>query len=132
MNKEISQIGENKMQIQYFNETFPKNDLEGTLAARVQFAQNQIIPSHPMEEDRQPVLTYFRDTLLLVQPLHPELKSPMHVQVLNKNGDILKELVFNAPLLYLLLYITYPGCRSEVCILYQKIIRIPPLIPALS
>lgn len=85
------------MQIQYFNETFPKNDLEGTLAARVQFAQNQIIPSHPMEEDRQPVLTYFRDTLLLVQPLHPELKSPMHVQVLNKNGDILKELVFNAP-----------------------------------
>lgn len=51
-----------------FNDTEIKNDLEGELSARVMFAQSQIIPSQPRVEDKQPVLTARRKTLLMVQP----------------------------------------------------------------
>ncbi|PXW51497.1 StcE-like peptidase [Grimontella sp. AG753] len=90
-------ISEKKINPKYFNDTAPINDLVGTLAARVQFAQSQILPSHPKNDDRQPILTSLRDTLLLVQPLQPDLTSPMQVQVLNKEGKILKQLVLNQP-----------------------------------
>ncbi|SFU20574.1 Peptidase M66 [Kosakonia arachidis] len=97
MNSIISPQSKNRAPFLYFNDTVPENDLEGTLAARVQFAQSQIIPSHPKGDDRQPILTNLRDTLILVQPLQPDLTSPMYVQVLNKNGEILKQLVLNQP-----------------------------------
>lgn len=52
-----------------FNDTTPQSDLAGSLAASVQFAQSQILPSHPKEGDRQPILTSLRKSLLLVQQL---------------------------------------------------------------
>ena len=39
-----------------FNTTAPTNDLKGSLAARVQFAQSQIVPSRPQKGDNQPHL----------------------------------------------------------------------------
>ncbi len=38
-----------------FNTTTPANDLQGALAARVQFAQSQIIPARPREGDHNPI-----------------------------------------------------------------------------
>ena len=37
-----------------FNTQAPTNDLQGTLAAQVQFAQSQILPAHVAEGDSQP------------------------------------------------------------------------------
>ncbi|EFN1709479.1 hypothetical protein HET60_004549, partial [Escherichia coli] len=41
----------------YFNTTQPVNDLQGSLAAEVKFAQSQILPAHPKEGESQPHLT---------------------------------------------------------------------------
>lgn len=70
-----------------FNETEIQNDLEGDLCARIMFAQSQIIPSHPREDDKQPVLTARRKTLLMVQPF-PEQgpTSQLRAIVTQKNN----------------------------------------------
>ena len=52
-----------------FNATLPKNDLKGSFAAQVLFAQSQVIPSHPREDDRQPRLISLRKTLVMVRPV---------------------------------------------------------------
>lgn len=52
-----------------FNTTRPTNDLRGTLAAQVLFAQSQVIPARPREGDNQPHLIGRRKALLMVRPV---------------------------------------------------------------
>jgi len=66
-----------------FNSTPPVNDLQGSLAAQVLFAQSQILPAHPREGDNQPHLTSLRKSLLLVRPLKADDTTPMSVVVRN-------------------------------------------------
>lgn len=80
-----------------FNTTDPTNDLKGALAARVQFAQSQIMPSHPQKGDNQPHLIGHRKTLLLVRPLKADNTSPMHVTAHAKGGRTLGTLNLNPP-----------------------------------
>lgn len=80
-----------------FNTTSPTNDLKGTLAARVQFAQSQIVPPHPQQGDNQPHLIGHRKTLLLVRPLKADNTSPMHVTAHAKGGKTLGTLNLNPP-----------------------------------
>jgi hypothetical protein len=54
-----------------FNNTTPANDLQGSLAAGVQFAQSQVIPIRPRDGDSQPHLIGLRKSLLLVRPPPP-------------------------------------------------------------
>ena len=60
----------------YFNTSQPVNDLQGSLAAEVKFAQSQILPAHPKEGDSQPHLTSQRKSLLLVRPVKADDKTP--------------------------------------------------------
>lgn len=80
-----------------FNTTTPTNDLKGTLAARVQFAQTQIIPSHLPKGDNQPHLIGYRKSLLLVQPLKADAATPIQVSVQGKAGKTLGTLSLNPP-----------------------------------
>lgn len=72
-----------------FNDTRGPNDLVGSLVARVQFAQSQILPAHPGEGDRQPTLTALRKSLLLVQPLQADGVTPMQLEARNGSGQLL-------------------------------------------
>ncbi len=80
-----------------FNDTTPQSDLAGSLAARVQFAQSQILPSHPKEGDRQPILTSLRKSLLLVQPLQADEVTPMTVEARDGSGTLLGTLTLSPP-----------------------------------
>jgi len=80
-----------------FNTTPPRNDLQGTLAAEVQFAQSQIIPAHPREGDEQPHLIGLRKSLLLVRPLKPDDVAPMTLTVRDAQGKTLGTLELKAP-----------------------------------
>lgn len=80
-----------------FNTTTPTNDLQGTLAAQVLFAQSQILPARPREGDNQPHLTSLRKTLLLVRPLKPDDTTPMSVVVRDGQGKPLGTLNLNPP-----------------------------------
>ena len=80
-----------------FNITAPINDLEGTLAAEVKFAQSQILPARPREGDNQPHLTGWRKTLLLVRPLKSDDSTPMSVLARDGSGKTLGTLALNAP-----------------------------------
>ena len=80
-----------------FNITAPINDLEGTLAAEVKFAQSQILPARPREGDNQPHLTGRRKTLLLVRPLKSDDSTPMSVLARDGSGKTLGTLALNAP-----------------------------------
>ncbi len=80
-----------------FNTTTPTNDLKGSLAARVQFAQSQIVPSHPAKGDNQPHLIGYRKCLLLVRPLQADGVSPMQVTARDKSGKTLGSLNLNPP-----------------------------------
>lgn len=73
-------------QLLVFNTTQPTNDLQGTLAAQVLFAQSQIIPARPREGDHQPHLIGQRKCLLLVRPLEADGTAPLQVAALDKNG----------------------------------------------
>lgn len=72
-----------------FNESAVVNDLQGSLRARVQFAQSQIIPAHPRAGDRQPHLIGHRKALLLVKPLKSDDRAPMTVTVRSQRGQVL-------------------------------------------
>ncbi len=72
-----------------FNGNAVVSDLQGPLRARVQFAQSQIIPSHPREGDRQPHLIGHRKTLLLVKPFKADDRAPMRVTVRTARGKVL-------------------------------------------
>ncbi|WP_368163681.1 M66 family metalloprotease [Aeromonas sp. R6-2] len=80
-----------------FNDTRGPNDLVGSLAARVQFAQSQILPAHPGEGDRQPTLTALRKSLLLVQPLQSDGVTPMQLEARNGSGQLLGTLSLAPP-----------------------------------
>lgn len=80
-----------------FNTTTPTNDLKGSLAARVQFAQSQILPSHPQKGDNQPHLIGHRKSLLMVRPLKADSTTPMQVTARDKGGKTLGSLSLNSP-----------------------------------
>ena len=80
-----------------FNSTPPTNDLKGSLAAQVLFAQSQILPARPREGDNQPHLTSLRKSLLLVRPVKPDDATPMTVVVRNAQGQPLGTLNLNPP-----------------------------------
>ncbi|HEH9417661.1 TPA: peptidase M66 [Aeromonas sobria] len=80
-----------------FNSSAPQNDLVGSLSARVQFAQSQIIPASPKEGERQPTLTSLRKSLLLVQPLQADGVTPMVVEARDASGKLLGTLTLSPP-----------------------------------
>lgn len=80
-----------------FNSQPAINDLQGSLAAQVQFAQSQILPAHVAEGDSQPRLTALRKSLLLVRPLQMEAGVPMRVTARDGAGQILGTLSLNPP-----------------------------------
>jgi hypothetical protein len=83
--------------LQPFNTQAPTNDLQGSLAAQVLFAQSQIFPAHVAEGDNQPRLTALRKSLLLVRPLQADPAAPMTVTALNGKGQPLGTLALNPP-----------------------------------
>lgn len=80
-----------------FNDRAPINDLQGSLAAQVQFAQSQILPAHPQAGDNQPRLVAQRKSLLLVRPLLADADTPMSVTALDGAGRELGTLSLNPP-----------------------------------
>lgn len=80
-----------------FNTTAPTNDLQGSLSARVQFAQSQILPAHPHKGDNQPHLIGYRKSLLLVRPLKADGTTPMSVTARGVGGKTLGSLSLNPP-----------------------------------
>ena len=79
-----------------FNTTVPKNDLRGDFQAQVLFAQSQVIPSRPREDDRQPRLISQRKALLMVRPLRAEA-APVSVTAVDASGKELGTLKLNPP-----------------------------------
>ena len=73
-----------------FNATPPKNDLKGDFEAQVLFAQSQVIPARPREDDRQPRLISLRKALLMVRPLRSDA-SPISVAALDGFGEKTQE-----------------------------------------
>jgi hypothetical protein len=71
-----------------FNTTTPKNDLKGEFEAQVLFAQSQVIPARPREDDRQPRLIGLRKALLMVRPRRADA-TPISVTVLDGSGKVL-------------------------------------------
>lgn len=80
-----------------FNTTAPSNDLKGSLAAQVQFAQSQIIPAYPRKGDNQPHLIGYRKSLLLVRPLKADGSTPLSVTAKDSAGKLLGSLDLNPP-----------------------------------
>ena len=80
-----------------FNTTAPTNDLKGSLAAQVQFAQSQILPAHPRKGDNQPHLTGYRKSLLLVRPLKADGATPMSVTARDSAGKLLGSIDLKPP-----------------------------------
>ncbi|MFM7040259.1 MAG: M66 family metalloprotease [Planctomycetaceae bacterium] len=80
-----------------FNTTVPANDLTGSLAAQVLFAQSQIIPARSREGDNQPHLIGDRKCLLLVRPLKKDPASPLQVVGLDGNGRTLGTVLADSP-----------------------------------
>ena len=72
-----------------FNSTTPTNDLTGSLAAEVRFAQSQILPARVRAGDRQPHLTGHRKCLVLVRPLDDDNKTSMQMAVVDTDGKTL-------------------------------------------
>jgi hypothetical protein len=81
-----------------FNATAPKNDLKGDFEAQVLFAQSQVIPARPREDDRQPRLISLRKALLLVRPLRADA-APVSVTAVDGAGKELGTLKLNPPAL---------------------------------
>ncbi|MGR1254935.1 M66 family metalloprotease [Aeromonas veronii] len=81
----------------YFNNTHPENDLVGNLEARVQFAQSQIVPAKPKDGDNQPTLVSLRKSLIMVQLLKPDAVTPVHVEAIDGQGNMLGKLTLSPP-----------------------------------
>ena len=79
-----------------FNTTIQKNDLKGDFEAQVFFAQSQVIPSRPREDDRQPRLVSLRKSLLMVRPLRAD-STPITVTAVDGSGKELGTLNLNPP-----------------------------------
>jgi hypothetical protein len=85
-----------------FNATVPKNDLKGSFMAQVLFAQSQVIPSRPREDDRQPRLISLRKTLVMVRPVRVDsapiaFNEPVMVTALDGAGKELGTLRLAPP-----------------------------------
>ena len=85
-----------------FNNTLPKNDLKGSFAAQVLFAQSQVIPSHPREDDRQPRLISLRKTLVMVRPVRIDsapiaFNDPVVLTAIDGAGKELGTVTLNSP-----------------------------------
>lgn len=80
-----------------FNTTPPTNDLQGSLAAQILFAQSQIVPARLREGDKQPHLIGHRKCLVLVRPLKADDATPIEVAVVDKNGKTLGTLPLDPP-----------------------------------
>lgn len=80
-----------------FNTTTPTNDLKGSLAARVQFAQSQIVPARLSEGDNQPHLIGNRTCLLLVRPLKADGNSLVQVTARDGRGKTLGTVNLDPP-----------------------------------
>lgn len=78
-----------------FNTNQNTNDLQGSLAASVHFAQSQVFPAKPKEGDKQPHLVARRKTLLMVKSLNSI--EALTVTVIKGDGDHLGSLLLNAP-----------------------------------
>ncbi|WP_170324324.1 M66 family metalloprotease [Budvicia diplopodorum] len=78
-----------------FNTNENSNDLQGTLAASIKFAQSQIFPAIPKPGDSQPYLAAGRKILLMVKPLNAV--NTLHVTVLNRDGVPLGSRLLNSP-----------------------------------
>lgn len=80
-----------------FNATAPRNVLEGTFEAGVQFAQSQIIDARPRAGDAQPHLIGRRSALLLVRPLRRDETTALSVVVRDGAGKTLGSLALQPP-----------------------------------
>ena len=80
-----------------FNGVAPTNDLKGTLAAEVLFAQSHVIRARPVEGDTQPHLVGLRKSLVMVRPLRPDAVTPMVLVVRSSSGQVLGTLNLNPP-----------------------------------
>lgn len=78
-----------------FNTYAGSNDLQGSLAATVHFAQSQIFPQTPKPGDQQPYLTARRKALLMVKPL--SRVDTLKVTVLDSGGEPIGSLLLNTP-----------------------------------
>ncbi|WP_032695623.1 M66 family glycomucinase StcE [Raoultella planticola] len=92
----FSVAADNKSAV-YFNTTQPVNDLHGSLAAEVKFAQSQIISAHPKERESQPHLISQRKSLLLVRPVKADNKTPVQVEARDANDKLLGTLTLSPP-----------------------------------
>ena len=72
-----------------FNTTTPTNDLEGSLAAQVLFAQSQIVPAQIRTGDHQPHLVGNRRCLVMVRPLQADSTASMQLAAVDKGGETL-------------------------------------------
>jgi hypothetical protein len=80
-----------------FETAAPTNDLKGSLAAEVRFAQSHVFRARPRKGDNQPHLVARRKTLLLVRPLKPDGASPMQASARDRNGNVLGSLSLDPP-----------------------------------
>ena len=85
-----------------FNATLPRNDLKGSFGAQILFAQSQVIPSRPREDDRQPRLIGLRKTLVMVRPLRVDsvpivLTEPILLTAVDGAGQTLGTLTLDSP-----------------------------------
>ncbi|NBN95217.1 MAG: peptidase M66, partial [Verrucomicrobia bacterium] len=81
-----------------FNTTAPSNDLKGDFEAQVLFAQSQVIPARPRDDDRQPRLVSLRKALLMVRPRRADA-TPISVTVLDGAGKVLGTAKMSPPAL---------------------------------
>lgn len=85
-----------------FNATMPKNDLTGSFKAQILFAQSQVIPARPREDDRQPRLISLRKTLVMVRPVRVDsapiaFNDPVGLTAIDGAGKELGTLTLNPP-----------------------------------
>lgn len=80
-----------------FNTTAPTNDLQGSLAAQVLFAQSQIVPARVREGDVQPHLIGHRKCLVLVRLLQAGDATPVQLAAVDKDGKALGTLGLDPP-----------------------------------
>ena len=80
-----------------FNTITPINDLKGSLAAQVYFAQSQIVPARLSEGDTQPHLIGHRKCLVLVRPLNTNRNSLVQLTARDGQGKTLGTVDLDPP-----------------------------------
>ena len=80
-----------------FHTTTPTNNLQGSLAADVLFAQSQVVPARRLAEDHQPHLIGHRTCLVMVRLLEADNATPMQVAAVDAAGKRLGILDLTTP-----------------------------------